>query len=149
MAASLIAAAFALPPVAAEDFTFLWSRYWLTPHAQADFPESKYLPAGTSNLGIAFSGGGTRSASATIGEIRGLIDNRWFEKVRYMAAVSGGSWAAVPFTYADYDNQTLLGKSYTPFELDRQRLEMRPPDNSLMLAVTRARVLAPGGVEAA
>jgi hypothetical protein len=78
-----------------------------------------------------------------------MIDNGWFEKVRYMAAVSGGSWAAVPYIYADHDDETLLGKSYAPFQLDRQRLEARPADNSLMLAVTRSRVLAPGGVEAA
>jgi hypothetical protein len=147
--AALVAAALMLRPVQADDFTFYWSRYWLTPHTQADFPESKYLPAGTSNLGISFSGGGTRSASATIGEIRGLIDNGWFHKVRYVAAVSGGSWAALPYTYADYDDATLLGKSYTPFELGRKWLETRPPDNSLMLAVTKSRVLAPGGIEAA
>jgi hypothetical protein len=54
----------------------------------------------TVDLGIAFSGGGTRSASATVGQLRGLAENGWLGRVRYMTAVSGGSWAAVPYTYA-------------------------------------------------
>src|SRR5262245_43778507 len=52
------------------------------------------------DLGIAFSGGGTRSASATVGQLRGLEQNGWLARVRYMTAVSGGSWAAVPYTYS-------------------------------------------------
>lgn len=52
------------------------------------------------DVGIAFSGGGTRSASATLGQLRGLEQNGWLARVRYMTAVSGGSWAAVPYTYS-------------------------------------------------
>ena len=44
------------------------------------------------DVGIAFSGGGTRSASATLGQLRGLEQNGWLARVRYMTAVSGGSW---------------------------------------------------------
>jgi hypothetical protein len=52
------------------------------------------------DVGIAFSGGGTRSASATLGQLRGLEQNGWLARVCYMTAVSGGSWAAVPYTYS-------------------------------------------------
>src|SRR6266576_3133183 len=60
------------------------------------FPERQLTtPLPGSDLGIAFSGGGTRSASATIGQLRGLRQNGWLGRVRYVTAVSGGSWAAV------------------------------------------------------
>jgi hypothetical protein len=75
-------------------------------------PEAKRLDVTRkASLGIAFSGGGTRSASATIGELRGLQANGWLDSVRYVTAVSGGSWAAVPFTFYQGDDlYTLLGK---------------------------------------
>ena len=65
----------------------------------------------TFDVGVAFSGGGTRSASATIGQLRGLVQNGWLERVRYITAVSGGSWAAVPFTYYPGSLTDLLGDS--------------------------------------
>jgi hypothetical protein len=64
------------------------------------------------DVGIAFSGGGTRSASATVGQLRGLEQNGWLARVRYMTAVSGGSWAAVPYTYSrNISAAELLGDS--------------------------------------
>jgi hypothetical protein len=70
----------------------------------------------TVDLGIAFSGGGTRSASATVGQLRGLEQNGWLRQVRYMTAVSGGSWAAVPYTYASrqISMTDLLGAPLAP-----------------------------------
>jgi len=61
------------------------------------------------DVGVAFSGGGTRSASATIGQLRALNRNGWLTRVRYVTAVSGGSWAAVPFTYYPGSLPELLG----------------------------------------
>lgn len=61
------------------------------------------------DVGVAFSGGGTRSASATIGQLRALNRNGWLSRVRYVTAVSGGSWAAVPFTYYPGSLGDLLG----------------------------------------
>jgi len=78
-----------------------------------DFPEregSKLDRLRPVDLGVAFSGGGTRSAAATIGQLRGLMANGWLDRVRYITAVSGGSWAAVPFTYHEGDLGTLLGQ---------------------------------------
>lgn len=62
------------------------------------------------DVGVAFSGGGTRSASATIGQLRALNRNGWLARVRYATAVSGGSWAAVPFTYYPGGLTELLGE---------------------------------------
>ena len=75
--------------------------YWTsTAPDLTTFPERQLdPPLPGADLGVAFSGGGTRSAAATIGQLRGLVQNGWLERVKYMTAVSGGSWAAVPFTY--------------------------------------------------
>ena len=51
------------------------------------------------SFGIAFSGGGTRSAAASLGELRALHDLGWLARARHISANSGGSWAAVPYTY--------------------------------------------------
>jgi hypothetical protein len=82
---------------------------WLTGHYE--FPETTRLRvARRYDLGIAFSGGGTRSASATLGQLRGLQANGWLDRVRYVTAVSGGSWAAVPYVYSLQEIDTLLGR---------------------------------------
>lgn len=74
------------------------------------------------DLGVAFSGGGTRSASATIGQLRGLEANGWLSRVRYMTAVSGGSWAAVPYAYHAGSLADLLG----PRNIDPATVESVP-----------------------
>jgi hypothetical protein len=87
--------------------------------APGDTPEHDQLVKLRSvDLGIAFSGGGTRSASATVGQLRGLEQNGWLRQVRYMTAVSGGSWAAVPYTYAP--------RSISPAELFGAPLALDP-----------------------
>lgn len=60
--------------------------------------EQDVLPSRPS-YGVAFSGGGSRSAAATLGQLRGLHRTGLIQRVRYISAVSGGAWAAVPYTY--------------------------------------------------
>lgn len=76
------------------------------------------------SFGIAFSGGGTRSASASLGQLRALHDLGWLGKARYISANSGGSWAAVPFTYlpSAIDDQRFLGDYILPEALDDHNL---------------------------
>ena len=76
------------------------------------------------SFGIAFSGGGTRSASASLGQLRALHDLGWLGKARYISANSGGSWAAVPFTYLPLaiDDQRFLGDYILPEALDDHNL---------------------------
>ena len=71
------------------------------------------------NVGIAFSGGGTRSASATLGQLRALGKLDLLKKVRYISSVSGGSWACVPYTYlpADRADDTFLGDFTEPSKI--------------------------------
>lgn len=92
---------------------------------RAEFPERQKLDKERpQDVGVAFSGGGTRSAAATIGQLRGLRQNGWLDRVRYVTAVSGGSWAAVPYTFYDGPLEELLGEyvptnSLTPEALTR------------------------------
>ena len=82
------------------------------------FPEARDLPPpGAQTLGVAISGGGTRSASAALGQLRGLHANGWLGRVRYLSAVSGGAWAATPFTFARTDLATFLGPPRLPGEI--------------------------------
>ncbi len=64
-------------------------------HAPADirdeFAPPKPVPG---QVGIAVSGGGMRSATFSIGVLRGLDDAGVFRQARWLAAVSGGAYAA-------------------------------------------------------
>ena len=134
----------------------LWARYWTIP---PDFWQGKAAwqpPEKTaldrrhlSDLGVAFSGGGTRSAAATVGELRGLMTNGWLPHVRYVTAVSGGSWAAVPFTYSSSDLQLLLGKERAAKELSTAVIEELGGKGSLTRSIAESKLFAPGAREAA
>jgi hypothetical protein len=97
-------------------------KMWEVPEDSSFFPErdDDELQAGDlasrPNTGIAFSGGGTRSAAATLGYIRGLNELNLLDNVRYVSCVSGGSWACTPFIYlpGDWTDETFLGQSIPP-----------------------------------
>ena len=82
------------------------------------FPETALLAAnGDRDIGIAFSGGGTRSAAATIGELRGLEESGLLTHARYVSAVSGGAWALIPWTFVSGRNAELVGAYEEPGSL--------------------------------
>ncbi len=106
------------------------ARFWIIDPADyeqktgdAFFPEASQLPA-EQDIGVAFSGGGVRSASATIGELRGLETAGLLGRVRYASAVSGGSWSLIPWTYSGARN--LLGEYREPAELTFDDVHTRP-----------------------
>lgn len=70
------------------------------------FPEQCYT---NNETGLAISGGGSRSYTATIGYMRALEKLDLFDKFDYVSSVSGGSWFASVYLYANRHN--LLGKS--------------------------------------
>ena len=92
------------------------------------------------NLGVAFSGGGTRSMAATVGQLRGLRQNGWLDRVRYISAVSGGSWAAVPYTFYRDDLDELLGTFMDPGDLEAD-LVRREPSGRLAARIVDADLL--------
>ena len=102
---------------------FVNARVWDTDSGPLRFPElddteGLKVPwlAAKADFGVAFSGGGTRSATATLGQLRGLRETGLLDKVRYISAVSGGSWAATPFTYLEerFNDEEFLGTAIDP-----------------------------------
>ena len=78
------------------------------------------------NVGVCFSGGGSRALSAAMGQYRGLHHardrqgNRFIDRVGTISSVSGGSWASAIYTYtpesvASYDD--MLGGVAAPASL--------------------------------
>ena len=116
--------------------------------ATADLPEMARLKKRRPvDLGIAFSGGGTRSATAALGQLRGLERNGWLTRVRYMAAVSGGAWAAVPFTFSKEAQPRLLGAFQRPSDLNYEEVTRRP-NGSLAGVIARSSLASAGLREA-
>lgn len=73
--------------------------------------EEKMFHNQKKDVGICFSGGGSRSASATIGYLRALKMMNVLDKIKYISVVSGSSWILVPFTYLkkDWDEDKFIG----------------------------------------
>jgi hypothetical protein len=121
--------------------------YWPV-DASSSFPETATLGVpGPTSLGIAFSGGGTRSATATAGSLRGLLHNGWLDRVQYLTAVSGGSWASVPFTYSRLPLADLLGTLEAPEEMTDVVLA-RKPQSRILQAVVASKLSTSGAAEA-
>ena len=78
---------------------FVRARAWRN-DASFAYPEAG-LPSlrDKADLGVAFSGGGTRSAAAVVGQLRGLKAIGILDSVKYISAVSGGTWGSAPFTF--------------------------------------------------
>jgi hypothetical protein len=93
---------------------------------EIDDPQYKVVEIETRpNVGLAFSGGGTRSASCVLGQLRGLKDLNLLKNVRYISCVSGGSWASVPFAYLNdnWTDEMFLGQVIPPEDLTVEALK--------------------------
>ena len=134
----------------------LSSRYWaISPDAWRGttppaFPEMPALnKARPADLGVTFSGGGTRAATASVGQLRALARNGWLQRVRYIGAVSGGSWTTVPFTFSTRSIDDLLGPPEDPKTLTLAGVKEKPK-SLLLQSVVKSRLAAAGlreGVE--
>ena len=64
----------------------------------------KYYPEGDmfnlKSSAILFSGGGSRSFTASIGQLSALTELGLIDKIGYIAGISGGSWATLTYSYA-------------------------------------------------
>lgn len=127
---------------------YVRTRTWNIDEKQGFFPEQDDSDLrvaeleSKADLGVCFSGGGTRSASATLGQLRGLRASGLLDRVRYITAVSGGSWAAVPFTYLpdSISNETFLGLQIRPENLTDSDLK-NTPDASLAQAISKSTII--------
>ncbi len=93
------------------------------------------LAAPLPQTAVCFSGGGTRSMAATVGQLRGLAALGLLDRVGYLSCVSGSSWAVVPYLYAA-DGGDRLGAVTGPEHLTRAGLD-RLDARSLLLPATR------------
>jgi hypothetical protein len=64
------------------------------------FPEDQVLHQ-KHNVGLCFSGGGSRSFAASMGYLQGLVELNLLDKVKYISAVSGGAWATAAYVFHD------------------------------------------------
>ena len=95
------------------------------------FPElenPRYQPA-SHPFGVCFSGGGTRSFSASLGQMRGLKALGLLDTVGAISCVSGGTWFSTLFSYAptSINDSTLLGPLLTPSEITLENLAQLDP----------------------
>ena len=88
--------------------------------------------------GVAFSGGGTRSFSVSIGYFLGLHELDLLRSTRYISSVSGGTWAAAAYTYVNpsagphvaQNDTALLGALLPPGALHWAALDDVPPSSA-------------------
>ncbi len=98
---------------------YVRARAWRN-DANFDYPEKDLQSlAGKSDLGVAFSGGGTRSAAAVAGQLRGLKKIGLLKQIKYISSVSGGAWGATPFTFLpeSFDEDEFLGEILSPTDI--------------------------------
>ena len=111
------------------------SDYWTSNSPPDFFPEFERLKTlRPHNLGLAFAGGGTRAATATLGQLRGFHQLGWLDDVRYISAVSGGGWAVVPFIYTKATLTDFLGAYHPPATLRRTPV-LKEPNGQLATAI--------------
>jgi patatin-like phospholipase len=96
----------------------------LVPHSGCSEMEVLQAASDSHLFGLAFSGGGIRSATFGLGILQGLAKLRLLEMVDYLSTVSGGgyigSWLAagisrLPGGMSVYQRQLADGKAATPF----------------------------------
>lgn len=124
-------------------FKYVKARTWDTENNPESFPEindeAVAVPwlADRPSFGLCFSGGGTRSATATLGQLRALDALGWIDKARYIGANSGGTWTTTPYTFlpAQYDEQVFLGGYHPPSSLNDDILHPKDEDRHSMASV--------------
>lgn len=77
------------------------------------------------NFSIAFSGGGTRSAPATVGQLRALNDFGWLDKASYISSVSGGTWGTLPYVFLPKNYMEIRAKSICESQYERPKYDMK------------------------
>uniref|UniRef100_UPI003216946E hypothetical protein n=1 Tax=uncultured Draconibacterium sp. TaxID=1573823 RepID=UPI003216946E len=106
------------------------------------FPETEYPEImNKKNVGICFSGGGTRSASLTMGQLRALNMLEVLPQIRYLSAVSGGSWGSFPFSFLDekISDEHFLGEYVEPGDLKIEKLK-EDRKESLTYAISNSKL---------
>ena len=102
------------------------AKVWNTRENPGTFPEltdddvkDPWLSGDRKKVGVCFSGGGSRSAAATLGQLCALNELQLIDKIGYISSVSGGSWCSLPFTYLPehHNDSEFLGRYLEPGDI--------------------------------
>ncbi|WP_341502551.1 hypothetical protein [Gallaecimonas sp. GXIMD4217] len=77
--------------------------------------EAAGIDPGREQLGLAFSGGGIRSACFQLGVLQGMVDKGWLNRVDYLSSVSGGGYTAGSLQWRKRDRWDDGGLFELPF----------------------------------
>jgi len=82
-------------------------------------PTVQYSDNTKANIGICFSGGGSRALTCAWGQMLGLETLGLMQKARYLSSVSGGTWASSIYAFLPQHilDKELLGSYYPPQNL--------------------------------
>jgi hypothetical protein len=130
--------------------SFLSARVWQSlqefPSA-ADFPEVEQLK-NKPNTAIAFTGGGSRAYTASMGYLAGLNKLGLLGNIRYMGGISGGAWATTTFTFAQTrDDNVLLGEVLDPSAFSFEALQSMNPQCARSFASANLTLIALDALE--
>jgi len=91
--------------------------------------------------GIALSGGGSRSLSASTGVLRGLKSVGVLDTASHMSGVSGGGWATSTYTFAQgrtQDEVIITSRAgMAPADITPEFLDAPPPTTSMLYTATK------------
>ncbi len=97
------------------------------------------------NIGLCFSGGGSRALTCAWGQMLGLRTLDLIDKARYISSVSGGTWATSIYSYLPdgISDTDLLGTYFPP-----EKLSLGGLDETFNVTILAARSLgkAPEGM---
>ena len=117
------------------------TRMWIKQDATFEYPEKTLTDIyQRPNIGVCFSGGGTRAMTAAMGQMRALNKFKLFPAIRYISCVSGGSWASTIFCYyrqGATDDQALLGPVTPANGINQQHLNSGLNSSMLAYGATR------------
>lgn len=109
------AAGLLLPGCSSAPITFrVWPEEAPVAGSPADYPDHwagvDRPGTGDVKVGLAFSGGGTFSATASVGALRGLKHLGLLNRVDYVSGVSGGAWGVLPYVFLDWEQARKVEK---------------------------------------
>ena len=110
--------------------------------AQFTFPEWEQANLEEKKqIGLAFSGGGNRSASLTTGYLRGLKHLNLLDRFGYLSCVSGSSWSSVPYTYlnSSINDDDFLGIYEAPEDLTYSKV-LESHEHSMLSAIAKSKI---------
>ena len=106
------------------------ARVWVDTGASFTYPEQDPALGGPRpSTAVCLSGGSTRAFAAAVGQLRGLTALGLIPRVGYLSSVSGGAWAAAPYTYyaAPATESEILGAVVPPEGLTLDALDQLDP----------------------